>query len=63
MARMPHPQPRPGVDAGGARRRTHDLNARVRQFVAARHRPWLVPLVTLLTVAVLVVLLASPVQV
>lgn len=54
MARMPHPQPRPGVDAGGARRRTHDLNARVRQFVAARHRPWLVPLVTLLAVVAVI---------
>ena len=50
MARTPHPQPHPGGDAGGVRRRTHDLNARVRQFVGARHRPWLVPLVTLLAV-------------
>ncbi len=39
MARTPHPQPHPGGDAGGVRRRTHDLNARVRQFVGARHRP------------------------
>lgn len=54
MARTPHPQPHPGGDAGGVRRRTHDLNARVRQFVGARHRPWLVPLVTLLAVVAVI---------
>lgn len=54
MARTPHPQPHHGGDAGGVRRRTHDLNARVRQFVGARHRPWLVPLVTLLAVVAVI---------
>ncbi len=54
MARTPHPRPHPGGDAGGVRRRTHDLNARVRQFVGGRHRPGLVPLVTLLAVVAVI---------